>query len=158
MFQFYSITSIHLPLIKVFLQFFLLLPPAKDWGKVMFSQHLTSCTSHTSWNTWHGRVPWDLLPSLAAPHIRPGTFPPPSPWYCYLLVITGDLFKFVHLRTSPYQYLHLVVAIEQVAQTLLECRLLFFSFFFLWLVVSYWFKTSFWPKYFRSSLHTRWNT
>ena len=37
-----------------------------------------------------------------------------SPSHCnwHLVVITGDLFKLVHLRTYPYQYWHLVVVTE----------------------------------------------
>ena len=60
-------------------------------------------TSHASWGSSHGRVP-SWTSDLAA-----------TPCYSYLVVITRNLFKLVHLRTYPHLshwYWHLVVATE----------------------------------------------
>ena len=78
---------------------------------------------HTSWDRSHGRVP--------PPPPRHQVWEPSPPYYWHLVVITGDLFKLVHLRIypSPQQYWHLVVATEtctvgkQAVRILLECCL-----------------------------------
>ena len=84
---------------------------------------------------WISDIPGYLPPLLDTRH---GTYPLSAgfqiwdlpPCYWHLVVITGNLFKLVHLRTYPTpQYWHQVVAIEthtigkQAVHILLECFL-----------------------------------
>ena len=103
--------------------------PKWSLGEVLFSQASVSHsaggrgvgTSYASWDRLHCTLQtwaWDTHPS--SPDMGPRI--PSSPWtwnlgywspcYWHLMVITGDLFKLVHLRTYSPQYWHLVAATE----------------------------------------------
>ena len=64
-----------------------LLPRRWDLGTYLLAPATDIC--------WWWLETWDLLPC-----------------YWHLVLIAGDLFKLVHLRTYPHQYGHLVVATE----------------------------------------------
>ena len=73
----------------------------RSCGKVMFSRCLSFCSEGIHVTITH------------IPHIQPPNTLDPPHCYWHLAVITGDLFKLVHMSAyTPPQYWHLVVATE----------------------------------------------
>ena len=96
------------------------------------------------------------LHPLGIPDMR---YTPLIPCYWHLVVITGGLFKRVHLRPYPYLYWHLVVTTEtrkvgkRAVLILLECFLVLNT--FTWSLISL-----FWPvikNYFVVKIQKLWN-
>ena len=120
----------------IVIQASLLLPANEVVGRYCFHKYLSFCSrgplpmmhwdigtplpspTHGAWVPTPSLLPWrsDLgtYPLVPATNICWWSLETwdPLPCYWHLVLITGDLFKLVHLRTYTHQYGHLVVATE----------------------------------------------